>query len=253
VSSLAVFAGGGVLEGRVVNEVTQIDQERHPQSGGYEASKWVAEKLFLLASERGIACNIFRLGLIGPDTKFGRYDERQREYRILKSWFLSGYGVQDYRYEMPLTPVDYAARAVTHLASKHANGKGIFHICALPTAIGDLFTVCNEVGGLSLVQRPYFDWIREIKRLHAEGRSLPAVPLVQFAFQMDERSFREHHDRRERSRPIYECQRTQHELELANIPTPTFDDAALKKLIDRMFASDPELKSLQRPVESAVR
>lgn len=67
---------------------------------GYVASKWVAEKMYMLANERGIPCNIFRVGLVWADSERGRYDELQRGYRILKS---SGYGIENFRFEMPLS------------------------------------------------------------------------------------------------------------------------------------------------------
>src|SRR3569832_2074382 len=64
VSTLGVFSPFGGSKCRVVDEETGIDDERHPMSRGDVASKWVGEKLVLLASQRGIPCNIYRLGLV---------------------------------------------------------------------------------------------------------------------------------------------------------------------------------------------
>ena len=105
-------------------EHSSIDGERHRASQGYVASKWVSEKIFMHAAERGIACNIFRLGLIWADTALGRYDELQREHRLLQSCLASGYGIQDFRYETPPTAVDYAARAIVALAMQNPHGRG---------------------------------------------------------------------------------------------------------------------------------
>ena len=69
-------------------EPSSIDHERHLHSRGYAASKWVGEKLLLTAGERGIPCNIFGWGLVWADSQQGRYDELQREYRIIKSCLL---------------------------------------------------------------------------------------------------------------------------------------------------------------------
>lgn len=241
ISTLAVFTSEGVSDYRVVGEASPIDQERHLHSNGYEASKWVAEKLFMTAMERGIPCNIFRLGLVGPDAH-GRYDEQQREYRILKSCLLSGYGIEGYRHEMPLLPVDCAVQAVVHLASESTDGSRIFHISGSGSDMDDLFERCNEVSGLTLEQKPWFEWIKEIERLHGEGRSLPAVPLVDFAFAMDEHAFRDHQRRVEQRRTVFDCEQTQQELEHANISLRAFDDAALRMLIEHMFSSDLELR-----------
>jgi thioester reductase-like protein len=128
VSTLGVFSAVTTADARVVDERSSIDHERHLSSRGYVASKWVAEKIFLTANERGIPCNIFRLGLVCADTQKGRYDELQREYRVIKSCMLSGYGIKNYRYNWVPTPVDYVAHAIVCLASRHANERGVFHI-----------------------------------------------------------------------------------------------------------------------------
>jgi len=103
----------------------------------------------MTADERGIPCNIFRLGLVWADTQQGRYDELQREYRIFKSCLLSGYGIRDYKYEMTPTPVDYVARAVVFLANRHCEGRGIFHI-ALSSQMA---RACSNAATMSQAQR----------------------------------------------------------------------------------------------------
>lgn len=243
ISTLAVFSSEGQEAPRVVNELSPIEDERHLQSNGYEASKWVAEKLFMTASERGIPCNIFRLGVIGPDALTGRYDEQQREYRMVKSCLLSGYGIDGYRHEMPLIPVNHAVQEIVHLAGANAAGNRIFHISGSGDAMDDLFEQCNRVSDLKLEQKPWFEWIEEMKRLHHEGRSLPAVPLVDFAFSMDQAAFDDHQRRLQQARTVFDCDQTRRELELAKIPDGPFDDAALRALIRHMFSSDLELRS----------
>jgi amino acid adenylation domain-containing protein/thioester reductase-like protein len=244
ISTLAVFTetGGGDKD-RVVDETSPIDLEKHLQSDGYEASKWVADKLVVMAGEQGLPCNIFRLGLIGPDREQGRYDEQQREYRVLKSCFLSGYGIEGYQREMPFTAVDYAAQAIVHLAHQNPRGGGTFHICGSEDAFDDLWRCCNEVGGLSLERKSWFEWIGEIKRLHHEGRSLPAVPIVEYAFSMDERTFREHEARLKKNSITFDCSKTQHALEHNNIPTPVFGTAAMRVFVRNMLSNDPDFVS----------
>lgn len=243
ISTLSVFGADGADGGRTVSEASPIDYERHLKSQGYDASKWVAEKVVMTAGERGIPCNIFRLGLVWADAQQGRYDEQQREYKIIQSCVLSGYGIKDYRPEMPPIPVDYVARAVVSLANRNVAGGGVFHICGSGRSLESLFERCNEVGGLSLEQKPWFDWITQIKRLHEQGLSLPAAPFVEFAFPMDERSFSEHEGRKEQRRTSFDCERTQRELDLAGIVTPVLDDDSLRALLMDMFSRDPQLRS----------
>jgi thioester reductase-like protein len=242
ISSLGVFSPLGTEITRVVNEESPIDLEKHPGSRGYSASKWVGEKICMTASEKGIPCNIFRVGLVWADTQQGRYDELQNGYRILKSCLLSGYGIRDFQFEMAPTPVDYVARAVVHLASRHSQGAGIFHISSSKQPIAGVFERCNETRSTSLTLLSFYEWIREIKRLHQGGRSLPAVPLVEFAFSMDKESFHEHIRDARFSRILFDCERTHRELENAGLAAPELDDALLNTCLKDILLRDAEVR-----------
>jgi thioester reductase-like protein len=242
ISTLSVFGGTEAGKTRVVTEQSLIDYERHSSSQGYVASKWVGEKIFLKASDRGIPCNIFRLGLVWADTQKGRYDELQREYRILKSCLLSGYGIKDYRYDLPATPVDYVARAVVFLANQHSLGRGVFHISSSAQNSGGIFERCNEVMGTSLELKSWFEWLSKIKQLHCEGSSLPVVPLVETAFSMDEESFYEYQCRMGSGGTYHDCSRTCRELERAGIVAPALDDDLLKRCLESMFVRDIQVR-----------
>lgn len=239
-STLGVFSDSG--ESRRVDEHTSIAMEMHRESRGYVASKWVAERVFEIARARNIPCNVFRLGLIWADTQQGRYDELQNVYRIFKSCLISGKAIEHYRYVMAPTPVDYAARSIVCLGAMHSNGGGVFHISGADHANKDVFERCNEIVGTSFELKSYYEWIGEIKRLHQMGISLPAVPLVEFAFAMDEDTF----NRRSRSRrpsPMHiDCTRTWAELEAAGIVAPVITDELLHIYVRRMLTQDEELK-----------
>jgi thioester reductase-like protein len=240
ISTLSVFRPP-VAGARVVSEATTIDHERHLSSSGYASSKWVGEKIFLTASERGIPCNIFRLGLVWADTQKGRYDELQREYRILKSCLLSGYGIKSYRYAMAPTPVDYVAQAVVFLADHHAHGQGIFHI-SCSSQLGDgVFERWNRISNRSLELISFYDWICKIKDLHEAGHSLPVVPLIEYAFSMDEVAFYKHQRDMTSASQRFDCASTYRELEHAGIVAPTLDDDLLEISVKSMFQLDSDL------------
>jgi myxalamid-type nonribosomal peptide synthetase MxaA len=241
ISTLGVFSAATTGLPRVVEERSSIDDEKHWHASGYVASKWVGEKLFMLAGERGIPCNIFRLGLVWADAQQGRYDELQRGYRILKSCLLSGCGIRNHRFEMPPTPVDYAARAVVALARKHADGKGVFHISSAAQMSGGMFDRCNEFLESPLRLLPLYDWVCEMRRLHEAGRSLPVVPLIEFAFSMDERTFYEN-ERRMRAREVrFDCSRTLRELDVMGLRPPALDDDLLRLCVRSLVERDEEL------------
>lgn len=243
ISTLSIFTPSIAGAARVVNEDSPIDAERHRHSQGYVASKWVAEKIFMEASARGIPCNIFRMGLIWADTEQGRYDELQHVYRVIKSCLLSGYGIENHRYEMAPTPVDYAVRAVVFLAGRHLEGGRRFHIASSHQPIDGLFERCNEVLGTALELKSYYGWVREIKRLHEAGQSLPAVPVLGSAFSMDEESFTKY-QRSQSGHVNLDCARTHQELECAGIVAPVLDDELLKVSLEDMYSRDADLREV---------
>ena len=247
ISTLSVFETTSNHATRVVDEASSIDHEKHASSAGYGTSKWVAEKIFLKAQARGIPCNIFRLGLVWADSQQGRYDELQRCYRILKTCLLSGWGIRDYHFEMPPAPVDYVTQATVFLAGQHPDGGGIFHICS-PTQMSEgILETCNRVSNTSLTLVPLYEWTRKIKQLHQEGLSLPAIPLIEYSFAMDEDSFHEQQrNGRSAATVHFEAVRTYAELEAAGIVAPTLNEGLLKLCLDDMSARDTELREARR-------
>ncbi len=244
VSTLGVF---GVSErARVIGETTPIDFERHPAAHGYAASKWVGDKILLNASQCGVPCNIFRLGLVWADAEAGRYDELQREYRLLKSCLLSGYGIERYRYGMAPTPVDRVARGVVFLANEHPGGDGVFHISASSQDVGDIFERCNRVMDVALDLVPFDVWIAEVKRLHDAGLSLPIVPLVQFAFYTKPASFDGYWTEYQSDHTQFDCSATERELERGGVILDGFGDDQLKLCLEWMVNRDSDLVQRRR-------
>lgn len=244
ISTLGVFSPTTTSAPRTVSEQTPIEDERHWNSRGYTASKWVAEGIFMLAAERGIACNIFRIGLVWADQEHGRYDELQHVYRHLKSCLLTGYGIRDYHYEMPPTPVDYVARAVTHLANRHHEGLNVFHISSTTQLTEGLFESLNAVLGTGLVLLPAEEWLEKIQQLHGEGQTLPLGPLLELHAQQRTTSCA--HIR-------FDCTRTYDELATARILVPDFNDLLLKRCVEDMVSRDEKLRAVLRARSAKAR
>jgi thioester reductase-like protein len=244
ISTLGIFSALGTDKCRIIDEEHPIDHEKHPTSHGYAASKWVGEKLLMIASERGIPCNIFRLGLIWADTQSGRYDEPQREYRILKTCLLSGCGIEDYQFEMAPTPVDYAVRSIVYLASQDCYRSRVFHICSSnhETSKGGLFERCNDILGeaLKLVARQ--EWVSRIRQLHEEGQSLPALPLLDYMSASRDDSLMVT-STPARGNISFDCGKTHRELERAGIVCPVFNGDLLKIHLDDLLRRDVQLRT----------
>jgi amino acid adenylation domain-containing protein/thioester reductase-like protein len=242
ISTLSVFSDAGLRGPRAVDEASSVDHEKHRHSQGYAASKWVGEKLFSIASERGVPCNIFRLGLVWADGQQGRYDELQREYRIIKSCLLSGFGIRNYRYGMPPTPVDYVARSIVTLATGHPEGRGIFHISSSRQSVDGVFECCARILGMPLTLQTAFDWKQDIRRFHDEGWSLPVMPLLEAAFATDQSP--DVYSIKDMSLALttIECGRTHRELEKAGVHAPEFGEDQLRVLLKDMLSRDEEVQ-----------
>jgi hypothetical protein len=94
--------------------------------------------------------------------------------------------------------------------------------------------------------------VGEIERLHRQGRSLSVVPLVEYAFSMDEQTLCEHERRIHSSNLSCDCSRTHRELEHAGIVAPVFNDDLLKMCIESMLARDADLQDAADPTELLV-
>ncbi len=241
ISTLGIFSRNDQGGLRVVTEETPIERERHRASDGYAASKWVAEGIVVKARESGVPCNIFRLGLLWADSQQGRFDERQHVYRLIKSCLLAGCGIEDFYYDPDPVPVDYAARAIVALAAR-SHGKGdTYHITSVGRTPGGLFEKCNQLLESPLKLMPFYDWTRELKRLHEGGYALPMVPLIEFAFSMNRQEFLHHLHLEEQSQLRVSGQRTSRELrDLGIFPPPSCVDL-LGVCIEAMRERDGEL------------
>ena len=242
ISSVGIFSTCDADTNRIVDEHSPIDHEKHLTSRGYAASKWVGEKICMIAAERGIPCNIFRLGLVWADTQLGRYDELQWGYRIIKSSLLSGYGIKNYPHDMSPMPVDYVARAVVFLASRHSGGGGIFHLAASKHMDEGVFERCARIADTSLELLSLNDWLREIKRLHDEGLTLPALPLIDLSVSADGATLPKHQHDLESATVRFDCDRTHRELEDAGIAVPVVNDNLIRACLDSMLTRDADMQ-----------
>jgi thioester reductase-like protein len=97
--------------------------------GGYNQSKWVAEKLTFAAGERGLPVSVYRPGRVTGDSRTGRAADGDGFARILKGSIrlrkvLAEGDVDDFN----LSPVDYVARSIVAL-SRMADAPGrTYHI-----------------------------------------------------------------------------------------------------------------------------
>ena len=126
VSSLSVFPLTGSGDSNVFDEQASLDHGG-VLYGGYTQSKWVAEKLAIIARDRGLPVTIYRPGLITGHSQSGAWNTDDFLSRIIKSWAELG-SVPDLPGAIDMTPVDYVSRGIVQLSlGQDAVGK-VFHL-----------------------------------------------------------------------------------------------------------------------------
>ncbi|MGG4047504.1 amino acid adenylation domain-containing protein [Paenibacillus favisporus] len=97
----------------------------------YTNSKLAAEKLVVQAGREGLAASVYRVGNLSCRSDNGLFQnniDNNAFYRMLKAMLLLK-KAPDVRWEVDMTPINYAGEAITALALQDATVGRMFHIC----------------------------------------------------------------------------------------------------------------------------
>jgi thioester reductase-like protein len=148
--------------------------------GAYSQSKWVAERLVLQARERGLLASIYRLGTVAGHSTAGISNESDFFWRLIRSCVRMGLA-PDVHFTQDMTPIDYVARAVVHLAFNAQAGARNFHLISR-----DRFNWSELVGwlaeyGYPLRVVPAPEWIEAVRKdadRDGDNAFTPLLPLL---------------------------------------------------------------------------
>lgn len=159
VSSVAVFESTAYA-GKVVQE----DDDFNDWQGiflGYSQTKWVAEKLVKIASQRGLPVTIYRPPLIAGDSKTGICNTHDFINLMIKGCLQMGY-FPDVDYMLDMSPVDYVSKAVVYLSRQETSIGKAFHLQHPQPASLKSLVEWIRTFGFSLEMIPYEQWQREL-------------------------------------------------------------------------------------------
>lgn len=125
-STLSVFPLVNNELGRVILEDDSIDHG-DIMLGGYTQSKWVAEKIFMLARARGIPVSIYRSGIISGHSLSGAWTTVDFLSKLIRSWIELGYA-PDLEGAVDMTPVDYVSKSLVRLSLTRSESSGNYHL-----------------------------------------------------------------------------------------------------------------------------
>ncbi len=170
----------------IANEYTPIDGQKHLKSNGYAATKFLAEKIILMAQQRGFDINIYRLGLVIGDSRLGRNDRSQWFYKLLNA-AMQLKALPDFQeWNIPLTPVDFVAKSVVALAGSKEKNR-VYHIAApFNVRIMDLVLMYNSISEekIEIIGEHAF-----LERVEAYNENHERLPISDFITENMKRGF----------------------------------------------------------------
>jgi thioester reductase-like protein len=129
---------------------------------GYGRSKWVAEKLVREAGERGLPVNVYRPGNVSGHSETGASNPRDLLGAVIVESLRLGCAPEIEGWRMEMTPVDFVAEAMLHIASGAGAYGGTYHLAnPEPPPAEDVFDLLEEQG-YSLERVPYDEWLQRV-------------------------------------------------------------------------------------------
>lgn len=217
---------------RHVDETTSTHNEPHLSSQGYITSKWIGEELIQQAVARGFSCAIFRAGLITPDSRLARYDKLQAFHRHFSTSLKMGMAFDDIFTDIPLTPVDFVAKALVYLGMRDHQTENVFHLAAMESlSRGEFIEQLNQHLPVPLQRVDYRQWLREARQRSEHGEVLPSTPLIQDLMMADDATITAFYRRYRTSSLHIDSSWTLKKLEEAGITIPAVNTEWFRQFV----------------------
>ncbi len=148
-------------------EDTDIEQGRR-LFNGYGQSKWVAEKLVMIARSRGLPASIYRLGRVSGDSGSGASNADDFLWRMAEAACVLKL-VPEVGLKENVTPVDFACRAIRFIASREENIGAQYHVMnPRQSSYHEIFHWFKQMG-YPLQFIPYHQWLHALSAMSAES------------------------------------------------------------------------------------
>eukprot|EP01116_Phalansterium_solitarium_P003577 TRINITY_DN1439_c0_g1_i1.p1 TRINITY_DN1439_c0_g1~~TRINITY_DN1439_c0_g1_i1.p1 ORF type:complete len:1931 (+),score=838.25 TRINITY_DN1439_c0_g1_i1:91-5883(+) len=204
-------------------------------SGGYPQSKWVADRIALLARQRGVPVNIYRPGFISGDSSHGVWNTDDFLCRLIKGCVQLSCApdIEDPRAMLDMCPVDYVSGVIVSTLKQPQLINMSFNIVnPNPVRYNRLFTQAASFGyAIDIV--PYAQWRPVLQQVSRSGgdNALSAV-LAHFSDGWPSGL----------ANPRYDCTNTLAAIAGSKLPLPEFDSLLvtyLSYLVSASFLPPP--------------
>jgi thioester reductase-like protein/amino acid adenylation domain-containing protein len=143
-------------------EETDLDELAEAREDGYGQSKWVAEKLVREAAGRGLPVCVYRPGNVSGHSESGASNPRDLLGAVIVESTRLGCAPEIEGWHMEMTPVDFVAAAILHLASERVAQGGTYHLANPDPPTAEEIFDRLEKQGYPLERLPYDEWLQRI-------------------------------------------------------------------------------------------
>ncbi|WP_392534212.1 amino acid adenylation domain-containing protein [Nostoc sp. C117] len=160
ISTLSVFDLSKSSQLQVISESDPLNDSQG-LIGGYAQSKWVAEKLIMIARERGLPVCIYRLGHVAGHSKTGIGNTSDWLSIMIKGCIqLRMFPELERMIEM--IPVDYVSKAIIAISQAKSSLGKAFHITNPDQISGKYLSNWIEKFGYPVKQISFVKWRKEL-------------------------------------------------------------------------------------------
>jgi amino acid adenylation domain-containing protein/thioester reductase-like protein len=143
-------------------EDVDLDGLVDAREDGYGQSKWVSEKLVREAEQRGLPVSVYRPGNVSGHSETGASNPRDLLGAVIVESLRLGCAPEVEDWRMEITPVDFVAGALQHIASQVGAYGGTYHLANPdPPLADDVFDLIED-RGYTLERVPYDEWLQKI-------------------------------------------------------------------------------------------
>jgi|WetSurSiteA1Bulk_404760.scaffolds.fasta_scaffold00017_13 myxalamid-type nonribosomal peptide synthetase MxaA len=199
---------------------------------GYSQSKWVAEKIMLLASKRGFPVSIYRPATVAGDSINGVWNSDDFLCRLLKGCLQLG-SVPNANQRIELAPVDYISKAIVKLSQQVNSVGACFHLNSPYSTYTQDVLDWFQTAGYRFERVSYAQWVKKLLRDAENIENFALAPLLSLFADEPNETEEIHEDT-----PRYDCRATQNALFAVGIDCPLVNDTLLKSYLSYFIRSE---------------
>lgn len=241
ISSFAVF------ESAAYSQTIVREQEEPYGEGiylGYSQSKWVAEKLVIIARSRGLPVCIYRSPLISGHSKTGIWNTNDFTCRTIKGC-IQMKSMPELDYLLDIVPVDYVSNAIVHLSMQEELLGKVFHLNnPNPIQLSEFVSKIASFG-FPMQRISYKKWQEQANNGVRSVENPIYLLLPFFLERWSEEQLTIPELYQQSRRPHINCENTLNMLASTSISCPPIDDKLLSKyfsyFIDSRFLNPSTL------------